>query len=77
MRIDSGENIHRNRDDMYPNWTNGSCIKCNVGAQVLDLTQITGYQLGDKILGDMDECAWVVLCGVHFTDSIYEKIDTR
>ena len=54
-------------------WSSGKCAQCQEGAVHLDLIFIKGYQQGEKILGDMETCGWVVLRGIHVTQNIYDK----
>ena len=50
-------------------------MECKKEATVIDLTPITGYVVGDRILGDLETLGWVVLRGVEVTESISTKID--
>ena len=42
---------------------------------MIDLTSVTGYAVGDKILGDMRKLGWVVLRGVSVTDTMQAKME--
>ena len=50
------------------------CKNCSEGAKVIDLSNITGYQIGETIIGNLDLCEWVVLRGVEFSDEVKHKI---
>ena len=52
----------------------GACPKCREGATVIDLTSITGYAVGEKILGGFEHCGWVVLRGVPVTSHVELKL---
>ena len=41
---------------------------------MIDLTSVTRYAVGEKILGDLDTCGWVVMRGVSVNDNMQDKM---
>ena len=52
------------------------CNNCSKGATTIDLSNITGYQAGETIMGNLVACGWVVLRGVEVSDGVMNKIST-
>ena len=73
FKTNSGENIHRLKTNICDDWYSGNYCECKKGATVIDLRSIKGYQVEEKILGDVDTCGWVVLRGVKVTDSVVKN----
>ena len=59
---------------MCDGWNSGDCDECGEGATVIDLTSVTRYAVGEKILGDLDTCGWVVMRGVSVNDNMQDKM---
>jgi hypothetical protein len=75
IRVNDGNNIHRLKSNLCDKWSFDDCKDCVEGATVIDLTSVTGYAIGDKILGDLGTCGWVVLRGVSVTDPMQDKME--
>ena len=52
-----------------------ACVKYNERSTVLDLTVISEYQAGKKILGDLKNRDWMVLRGIYVSAEVSFKIE--
>ena len=70
-----GSRIYRLMDNLCDDFNDvEKCKNCKEGAVILDLTEITGYQTGETIIGNLESCGWVVMRGVEVTDVINNKM---
>ena len=72
--MNDGNNIHRLKKCLCEDWNSREYENCCDGATVIDSTSVTGYAVGDKILGDLETYGWVVLRGANVTEIINEKM---
>ena len=48
IRINSSKHIHRYKESLYDDLSLGGYCECNKGATILDLSFVTGYQVGER-----------------------------
>ena len=70
-----GSYIYRLLNNLCDHFNNPSeCKDCSEGAKSIELSNITGYQTGETIIGKLTLYGWVVLLGVEFSDEVNMKI---
>ena len=50
------------------------CKDCSESAKFIALSNISGYQTGETIIGNLALCGWVVLGGIKVSDEVNMKI---
>jgi len=75
IKVNDGNSIHCLKEYLCGNWNNNNCEYFNEGSIVIDLTTITGYQAGEKFLGDLQKVGWLVLRKLNANQEVKEKIE--